>query len=156
MISEAAAWEHGFEEAMADWMNEQCDVEKAEYAEAAKVSDQADAYDDAEAAEARAVAFRADADEARAHADEAAARAGLSTGGTELSQTAQMLVNAVERDESEKFQKSNFLQLMRRIAAQEVVLEGNALVEATTEDPTTPRPRDKGKGKANYTGEKRD
>ncbi|KAI0174240.1 hypothetical protein BJ166DRAFT_511519 [Pestalotiopsis sp. NC0098] len=146
---EAAAWEHGFEEAMADWMNEQCDAEKAEYAEAAKVSDQADAYDDAEAAEVRAIAARADA-------DDAAARAGLSTGGTELSQTAQMLVNAVERDESEKFQKSNFLQLMRRIAAQEVVLEGNALVDATTEDPTTPRPRDKGKGKANYTGGKRD
>ncbi|KAI4604218.1 hypothetical protein KJ359_000349 [Pestalotiopsis sp. 9143b] len=146
---EAAAWELGFEEAMADWMDKQCDVEKDEYVEAAKVADQWDAYHDAAVAEARAVAARADA-------DEAAAAAGLSAPGTELSQTAQMLVNAVERDESEKFQKSNFLQLMRRIAAQEVVLEGNSLVEATTEDPTTPRPRDKGKGKANYTAGKRD
>ncbi|KAF3019701.1 hypothetical protein E8E14_007244 [Neopestalotiopsis sp. 37M] len=119
-LAVAAAWEGAFEEAMEEWMQEQVRVEAAE-----------------EAAVTAAEAPAAEATPAPA------------PGPSELSATAQMLVAAVEGDTSDKFRNSNFLALMRRIAAQEVVLEGNDLVEATevAEASTTPRP-DKGKGKA--------
>ncbi|KAI1338856.1 hypothetical protein F5Y15DRAFT_385578 [Xylariaceae sp. FL0016] len=48
---------------------------------------------------------------------------------TELARAAQDLVDSVANNESEKFRSSKFLQMMRRIAAKEVAVHGNDLVE---------------------------
>ncbi|KAI1842045.1 hypothetical protein JX266_011800 [Neoarthrinium moseri] len=59
-------------------------------------------------------------------------------GDNELARVAQQLVESVSSDESEKFRKSNFVDLMRRIAAQEVVIRDNNMVEASQTDSTAP------------------
>ncbi|KAI0601977.1 hypothetical protein F4775DRAFT_537804 [Biscogniauxia sp. FL1348] len=48
---------------------------------------------------------------------------------TELARAAQQLVDSVSDNDSEKFRNSSFLQMMRRIAAEEVTVRGNELVE---------------------------
>ncbi|KAI1501404.1 hypothetical protein F5X99DRAFT_383108 [Biscogniauxia marginata] len=50
---------------------------------------------------------------------------------TELARAAQQLVDSVSDNDSEKFKNSSFLQMMRRIAAEEVTVRGNELVETT-------------------------
>lgn len=51
------------------------------------------------------------------------------TVNTELAQVARQVVQAVSDDQSEKFRSSNFFEMMRRIAAGEVVLKDNNLVD---------------------------
>jgi hypothetical protein len=50
---------------------------------------------------------------------------------TDLARAAQQLVDAVSDNQSEKFRNSSFVDMMRRIAAQEVVIQDNNLVDAT-------------------------
>ncbi|KAI5922897.1 hypothetical protein F4810DRAFT_671933 [Camillea tinctor] len=50
---------------------------------------------------------------------------------TELARAAQQLVDSVSDNDSEKFRNSSFLQMMRRIAAEEVTVRGNELVETS-------------------------
>ncbi|KAH8205227.1 hypothetical protein TruAng_000639 [Truncatella angustata] len=72
---------------------------------------------------------------------------------SDLARVAQQLVSAVADNDSEKFRKSNFVDLMRRIANQEVVIRDNSLVEAYTpttagnEENTQGGSSSKGKGK---------
>lgn len=47
----------------------------------------------------------------------------------ELSRTAAQLLDSVSHDQSDKFQQSNFLELMRRLRDKEVRVEGNEMVE---------------------------
>ncbi|KAI0133578.1 hypothetical protein BJ170DRAFT_166682 [Xylariales sp. AK1849] len=56
---------------------------------------------------------------------------------SELARAAEQLVSAVQDDSSEKFRNSKFLDLMRKIASQEVIVQGNNLVE-TSQTTTTP------------------
>jgi hypothetical protein len=49
---------------------------------------------------------------------------------TELARAAQQLVDSVADNESDKFRNSAFLALMRRIASQQLTVQGNDLVEA--------------------------
>ncbi|KAH8666713.1 hypothetical protein BX600DRAFT_511617 [Xylariales sp. PMI_506] len=68
---------------------------------------------------------------------------------TELARVAQQLVDSVSNDTSEKFKNSNFLEMMRRIAGGQVVVEGNNLVDTTqpkTDAAAAPE-TDKGKAK---------
>lgn len=53
---------------------------------------------------------------------------------TDLARAAQQLVDAVSDNQSEKFRNSSFVEMMRRIAAQEVVIQGNNLVDASQAD----------------------
>jgi hypothetical protein len=53
-------------------------------------------------------------------------------GDEQLAQAASSIVDAVAADYSEKFKKSQFLELMRRIGNHEVVVEGPNFVDATT------------------------
>ncbi|GAP86779.1 putative peroxin 20 [Rosellinia necatrix] len=48
---------------------------------------------------------------------------------TELARAAQQLVDSVADNDSEKFKNSEFLALMRRIASQQLTVQGNTLVE---------------------------
>lgn len=48
---------------------------------------------------------------------------------TELARAAQQLVDSVADNDSEKFKNSEFLALMRRIASQQLTVQGNDLVE---------------------------
>ncbi|KAI0010389.1 hypothetical protein F4779DRAFT_312592 [Xylariaceae sp. FL0662B] len=50
---------------------------------------------------------------------------------TELARAAQQLVDSVSDNTSDKFKNSSFLALMRRIAAKELVVQGNDLVETS-------------------------
>ncbi|TGJ80126.1 hypothetical protein E0Z10_g8641 [Xylaria hypoxylon] len=56
----------------------------------------------------------------------------------ELSRAAAQLVDSLADNDSEKFKNSDFLALMRRIASQELTVQGNDLVE--TQQPTTDTP----------------
>ncbi|TGZ85027.1 hypothetical protein EX30DRAFT_337453 [Ascodesmis nigricans] len=49
--------------------------------------------------------------------------------GDELARTAGQLLESVKGDSSEKFQKSNFLALMRKLRDHEVVIQGDTMVE---------------------------
>ncbi|KAK0641247.1 hypothetical protein B0T16DRAFT_461332 [Cercophora newfieldiana] len=71
----------------------------------------------------------------------------------ELARAAISILGSVSENDSEKFKKSNFFELMRRIGNREVVVEGTNLVDATTgetvvskdaQDPV-PGPGDDGK-----------
>lgn len=128
----AAAWEASFEEAMNEWVATQNDLEAVAGMQAA------------EAAEAE-MAIKA--------AEEDTQDRPLNS--SELARAAQQLVDAVSDNNSEKFRKSNFVDLMRRIAAQEIVVENNSLVEANTTATDfeslfggSTTAKDKGKGKA--------
>ncbi|KAK6072058.1 hypothetical protein SCUP234_08729 [Seiridium cupressi] len=128
----AAAWEASFEEAMDEWMATQFSLDPELMAGAREAT--------------------------QATPTEKAPEPDLSS--SDLARAAQQLVDAVADNDSEKFRKSNFVDLMRRIAAQEVVVENNALVEANPEigmeggmmsDVTgsaTAMDKGKGKGKA--------
>lgn len=71
---------------------------------------------------------------------------------TELARVAQQLVDSVASDESEKFRNSNFLSLMRKIAAKEVVIQDSNLVDANrdSEQPAASS-SDKGKETADFS-----
>lgn len=71
---------------------------------------------------------------------------------TELARVAQQLVDSVASDESEKFRNSNFLSLMRKIAAKEVVIQDSNLVDANrdSEQPAASS-SDKGKETAGFS-----
>lgn len=71
---------------------------------------------------------------------------------TELARVAQQLVDSVASDESEKFRNSNFLSLMRKIAAKEVVIQDSNLVDANRDgEQPAASSSDKGKETANYS-----
>lgn len=69
---------------------------------------------------------------------------------TELARVAQQLVDSVASDESEKFRNSNFLSLMRKIAAKEVVIQDSNLVDANR-DSELPAASSSDKGKETET-----
>ncbi|KAI1472769.1 uncharacterized protein F4812DRAFT_24789 [Daldinia caldariorum] len=50
---------------------------------------------------------------------------------TELAMAAQQILNSVSGDKSDKFKNSGFIQMMQKIAAQELVVRDNNLVDAT-------------------------
>ncbi|ETS74276.1 hypothetical protein PFICI_14142 [Pestalotiopsis fici W106-1] len=130
-LAVAAAWEGAFDDAMDEWMQEQVRIE----------ADEASAATEAEAAEAEVA--------------EAKDAAPALPSPSDLAKTAQLLVSAVENDDSDKFRNSSFMHLMRRIAAQEVVIEDNNFVTASPAEPTLDVERpDKGKGKAVYPEKK--
>ncbi|KAI3320251.1 hypothetical protein HD806DRAFT_506942 [Xylariaceae sp. AK1471] len=62
--------------------------------------------------------------------------AGAQEADTELARAAQQLVDSVADNDSDKFKNSAFLALMRRIASQQLTVQGNDLVEAP-QPPTT-------------------
>lgn len=49
---------------------------------------------------------------------------------SELAQAAQQILDSVSNNESVKFRESAFMQMMRKIAAQDLVVRNNALVDA--------------------------
>ncbi|KAI0887840.1 uncharacterized protein GGS22DRAFT_154441 [Annulohypoxylon maeteangense] len=51
---------------------------------------------------------------------------------SKLAIAAQEIINSVSEDQSDKFQQSEFLSLMRRIASKDLVVRDNALVDAST------------------------
>ncbi|KAJ3573113.1 hypothetical protein NPX13_g4817 [Xylaria arbuscula] len=57
----------------------------------------------------------------------------------ELARAAQQLVDSLADNNSEKFKNSNFLTLMRRIASQELTVQGNDLVETQPDNNSTPQ-----------------
>ncbi|KAI1259462.1 hypothetical protein F5Y18DRAFT_297646 [Xylariaceae sp. FL1019] len=63
-------------------------------------------------------------------------RSGSPEANTELSRAAQQLVESVADNESDKFKNSEFLALMRRIASQQLTVQGNDFVE-TSRPPST-------------------
>jgi hypothetical protein len=158
----ATAWEAGFEKAMDEWMAAQVELE-------AKTEDKPEAETEAEieaGTEAKSeVVAEANAEAAQCSDEKSTQETSLKK--SELAQAAKQLVDAVAGDNSEKFQKSNFIDLMRRIAAEEVVVENNSLVEVKSAGETTSlkkdastslhvagdnhaqsKDKDKGKGKA--------
>ncbi|KAI0120874.1 hypothetical protein F4776DRAFT_230730 [Hypoxylon sp. NC0597] len=58
----------------------------------------------------------------------------------ELASAAQRVLNAVSAEDSEKFKSSQFLNMMRKVAAMEVVVRGNDLVNPEAADPTEEKP----------------
>ncbi|KAK5626476.1 hypothetical protein RRF57_002191 [Xylaria bambusicola] len=58
----------------------------------------------------------------------------------DLARAAQQLVDSVADNNSEKFKNSDFLALMRRIASQEVVVQGNDLVETQSDSHSESQP----------------
>ncbi|KAI0105073.1 hypothetical protein GGR51DRAFT_520729 [Nemania sp. FL0031] len=56
---------------------------------------------------------------------------------TELARAAQQLVDSVADNDSDKFKNSEFLALMRRIASQQLTVQGNDLVERPQPSPST-------------------
>lgn len=60
----------------------------------------------------------------------------------ELVRAASDIIDSVKDNQSEKFKKSSFIDLMRRIRAKEVVLEANALVDSESGAVIVSRPHD--------------
>ncbi|KAI1079939.1 hypothetical protein F5B20DRAFT_144474 [Whalleya microplaca] len=59
---------------------------------------------------------------------------------TELARAAQQLIDSVSDNSTEKFRHSSFLALMRRIAAKELVVQGNDLVQPSQTSASDPDP----------------
>ncbi|KAI1769409.1 hypothetical protein GGR53DRAFT_474209 [Hypoxylon sp. FL1150] len=59
---------------------------------------------------------------------------------SELAQAAQQILDSVASNESAKFRESAFMQMMRRIAAQDLVVRDNALVDAPQAEIVVPKP----------------
>jgi hypothetical protein len=60
------------------------------------------------------------------------------TDADELAKTAGRLLDSVKDDQTQKFQESAFLALMRRIRDREVTVEGDKMVETTPSPPAAP------------------
>ena len=57
--------------------------------------------------------------------------------GDELARTAGQLLENVKGDQSQKFQESNFLSLMRQLRDREVRVEGDKIVDVSIPSPTS-------------------
>ncbi|KAI0386430.1 hypothetical protein F5Y04DRAFT_244055 [Hypomontagnella monticulosa] len=52
------------------------------------------------------------------------------TGDTELAKAAQLIIDSVAENQTDKFKNSDFIKMMRKIADQDLVVRNNALVQA--------------------------
>ncbi|KAI0155140.1 hypothetical protein GGR57DRAFT_88919 [Xylariaceae sp. FL1272] len=121
-----AQFDKEFEDIMNDWMaqNAPATENKAETADQSQLEDTLTMSLDADSTEpVREESTEKD----RSESPEA---------NTELSRAAQQLVESVADNESDKFKNSEFLALMRRIASQQLTVQGNDLVE-TSRPPST-------------------
>ncbi|KAI0477403.1 hypothetical protein GGR56DRAFT_637167 [Xylariaceae sp. FL0804] len=126
-----------FDNAMAEWMNEHGPTATAANG---SMEEQMQATDDLVGDATTTATLAVPAHELGTEQAQDAAKDGSADAGVDeaFAQAAQELVNAVSDNESDKFKNSKFLQIMRRAANRELVVQGDELVEANKGTSATP------------------
>lgn len=137
-IEDVQANDQEFNEAMGEWMQHHGPAAEARAAEAAAHLD--DLANDSTVANApmpvEDVRTEAQIEEERLESEAKAKKQQQH----DLARAASEIVAAVGDNESDKFKKSSFFDLMRRIQANEVIVDGSSLVDSETGAVVVPKP----------------
>lgn len=120
-----SAFEAAFEQARADMTSQATDVTQ-ETVEAVSEPHQLDAQNESLSQEQIRIGSDTISQTAQNETE------GRPSDADELARTAGQLLDSVSHDQSQKFQQSNFLALMRRIRDREVQVEGDEFREVST------------------------